>query len=57
MYQWVQQLQGVQGDQVCLGDLQYLNMLSHIWMVLNEIECATISCTGYYKEILSKFLA
>ena len=40
MYQWVQQLQGVQGDQVCRGDLQYLNMLSHIWVILNEINAA-----------------
>ena len=48
MYQWVQQLQEVQGDQVCLGDLQYLNMLSHV--VLNEIECTTIACTSYYKD-------
>ena len=37
MYQWVQQLQEVQGDQVCLGDLQYLDMLSHIWVALNKI--------------------
>ena len=40
MYQWVQQLQEVQGDQVCLGDLQYLDMLSHIWVILNEINAA-----------------
>ena len=40
MYQCVQQLQEVQGDQVCLGDLQYLDMLSHIWVILNEINAA-----------------
>ena len=45
MYQWVQQLQGVQGDQVCLGDLQYLNMLSHIWVALNKI---IHTCMQYY---------